>query len=191
MPARLSAEACTKISLPPRSDAIKPNPFIGVVPLDRAEVLDGGLVVRRIHGSLRSSASGRLLLCGAAVDTQDFGYLGPLLPGAGADLERRARRHAIVAAALDYTHMQEGIAGPIGKLYEAESLVRIVPFDDGLNRGTGGCFKPLGAKFRCQIQNCAGVVRSCRRRSHGDVPDENLCLCCSLEFLGPSAMLAL
>jgi hypothetical protein len=28
MPARLSAEACTKISLPPRSDAIKPNPFI-------------------------------------------------------------------------------------------------------------------------------------------------------------------
>src|ERR1700730_15938049 len=30
MPARLSAAACTKISLPPRSDAIKPNPFIAL-----------------------------------------------------------------------------------------------------------------------------------------------------------------
>jgi hypothetical protein len=38
-----------------------------------------------------------------------------------------------VAAALDHTHMQEGIARPIGKLYEAESLVGVVPFDYGLD----------------------------------------------------------
>jgi hypothetical protein len=41
-----------------------------------------------------------------------------------------------MAAALDHTHMQEGIAGPVGKLYETESFLRIVPFDHGLDRGT-------------------------------------------------------
>ena len=30
IPARSSAEACTKISLPPRSEAIKPNPFMAL-----------------------------------------------------------------------------------------------------------------------------------------------------------------
>jgi hypothetical protein len=53
-----------------------------------------------------------------------------------------------VAAALDHAHMQEGIAGPIGELYKAESLVGIVPFDDGLDRRTGRRFKPLGAELR-------------------------------------------
>jgi hypothetical protein len=41
-----------------------------------------------------------------------------------------------VTGALDHTHMQEGIAQPIGKLYEAEPLVRVVPFDYGLDRAT-------------------------------------------------------
>ena len=109
-----------------------------------------GSVGRRIHRPLRSCASGRLLLRGAAVDAQDFGYLWPLGAGTGADLERRARRHAIVAAAFDHTHMQEGIAGPIGKLYESESFVGIVPFDYGLDRETGGRFKPLGARWRSE-----------------------------------------
>jgi hypothetical protein len=73
---------------------------------------------------------------GAAVDAEDFAYLWPLGPWTDADLERRAWRYAAVAAALDHTHMQEGIARPIGKLYEAESFVRVVPFDYGLDRGT-------------------------------------------------------
>ena len=89
---------------------------------------------------------------GAAVDAQDFAYLWPLGPWTGADLERGAWRYATVAAALDYTHVQESIARPIGKLYEAESLVRVVPFDYGLDRRTGGRFKPLGAKSRCRSE---------------------------------------
>jgi hypothetical protein len=52
--------------------------------------------------------------------------------------------------------MQEGIARPIGKLYEAEALVGIVPFDDGLDRRAGGRFKPLGAKFRCRSKTAPG-----------------------------------
>jgi hypothetical protein len=48
--------------------------------------------------------------------------------------------------------MQEGISGPIGKFYEAESLVGVVPFNDGLDRGTGGCFEPGGAKPRCKSE---------------------------------------
>jgi hypothetical protein len=88
------------------------------------------------------------LLRGAAVEAQDFGNLWPLGPRTGANLERRARRHAIVAAALDHTHMQEGIARPIGQLDKAEALVGVVPFDYGPDRGTGRRFKPLGAELR-------------------------------------------
>ena len=113
----------------------------GVVPLDRAVLFDDGLVGRGIDRPLRPSASGHFLRRSAAVDTQDFGHLQALGTGTGADLERRARRKATVAAALDHTHMQEGITGPIGKLYEAETFVWIVPFDDGLDGGTGGRFK--------------------------------------------------
>jgi hypothetical protein len=90
------------------------------------------------------------LLRSAAVDAQDFGYLWSLGAATGTDLERRARRHAILAAALDHTHMQEGIAGPIGELYEPESLVGIVPFDYRRDWGTGGRFRPLGAKWRSE-----------------------------------------
>ena len=56
-----------------------------------------------------------------------------------------------MADALDHTHMQEGITGPIGKLYEAETFVWIVPFDDGLDWGTGGRFK-----FRCRCEIAPG-----------------------------------
>jgi hypothetical protein len=55
----------------------------------------------RIDRPLRPLASGHLLLRGAAVDAHDFGYLRPLGAGTGANFERRARRYAIVAAALD------------------------------------------------------------------------------------------
>ena len=134
---------------------MKPKPFMALY-LDRAGLLDGGSVGRRINRSLWSSASGWLLLRGAAIDTQDFGDLWPLGPRTGANLERRTRRYATVAAALDHTHMQEGIAGPIGKFYKAESLVGIVPFDDGLDRGTGGCFEPLGAKPQCRSETAPG-----------------------------------
>ena len=95
-------------------------------------------------------APGRLLLRGAAVDAQNFAYLGPLGPWTGADLERRARRYATVAATLDHTHVQEGIARPIGKLYEAKSLVGIVPFDHGLDWGTGRRFETPDARSRCR-----------------------------------------
>jgi hypothetical protein len=56
----------------------------------------------------------------------------------------------------DNTHMQEGIAGPIGKLYEAESLVGVVPFYYGLDRRTGGRFKSLGPKLRSRSETAPG-----------------------------------
>jgi hypothetical protein len=52
--------------------------------------------------------------------------------------------------------MQEGIAGPVGKLYETETLVRVVPFDDGLDRGAGRRVKPLGAEFRRRSEIAPG-----------------------------------
>jgi len=128
----------------------------GVVPLDRAVLFDDGLVGRGIDRPLRPSASGHFLRRSAAVDTQDFGHLQALGTGTGADLERRARRKATVAAALDHTHMQEGITGPIGKLYEAKTFVWIVPFDDGLDRGPGRRVKPLDAEFRRRSEIAPG-----------------------------------
>ena len=128
---------------------MKPDPLLGVVPFDRAALLDGGLIVRRIDRSLRPSASGRLLRRGAGVDAQNFGYLRPLGAETGADFERRARRNAAVAAALDDAHMEEGIAGSVGQLNKAEALVRVVPFDDGLDRG------PEGGSNRCALNSGA------------------------------------
>jgi hypothetical protein len=52
--------------------------------------------------------------------------------------------------------VQEGIARFIGKLYEAESLVGVVPFDYGLDRRIGGCLKPLGARSRCRSETAPG-----------------------------------
>jgi hypothetical protein len=63
-----------------------------------------------------------------------------------------------VTVALDHTHMEEGIAGPIGKLYEAESLVGIIPFDDGPDRRSGG---PAGVSNLWAL-NC-GVDPKLRR----------------------------
>src|SRR5437764_1510967 len=104
------------------------EPFIGGVELHRADLLDRGLVGRCI-GSLGPRTPRLLLLRGAAGDAQDFRYLRPLGPRTGADLERRARRDTAVPAAFNHTRVQEGITGPIGKLYETEPLVGVVPFD--------------------------------------------------------------
>jgi hypothetical protein len=97
-----------------------------------------------------------VLLRGAAVDAQNFAYLGRLGPWTSADLKRGARRYTTVAAALDYTHVQESIARPIGKLYKTKSLVRVVPFDYGLDRGTRGCFKPLRTRSGCRSETAPG-----------------------------------
>ena len=57
-----------------------------------------------------------------------------------------------MAAALDRAHMKEGIPRSIGQLYEPEALFRVVPFNHGSDRGTGGRFKPLGGKPRCRFE---------------------------------------
>ena len=61
----------------------------------------------------------------------DLGHLRPLRSWAGAHLKRRARRYAAVAASLSHAYMQEGIAGAIRELHEAEPLLGIVPLDGG------------------------------------------------------------
>ena len=131
------------------------------------------------------------MLRGAGVDAQDFGHLWPFGTGTGANLECRARRHGIVAAALDHTHMQKGIAGPIGKLDETESLVGIVPFDDGLDRGTGGRVKPLAAKLRCRPETAPGCFEVVVVKAAVAGLAKISVSASSLEFLGPSGMLAL
>jgi hypothetical protein len=88
----------------------------------------------------------------------------------GADLERGARRYATEAAALDHTHVQEGIARSIGKLHEAASLVGVVPFDYGLDRRTEGRFKPLGVRSRYSSETaprCFEVVVAGARGDRG------------------------
>src|ERR1700735_4514312 len=97
IPERSNTEACTKISLPPRSGAMKPNPLSGTPRL--------------------------LLRRGARIHTEDLRHLRPLRARAGTHLERRAGRHAAVATALNYAHMEECLARTVGQLDEAEGFV--------------------------------------------------------------------
>src|SRR3954451_611264 len=112
-----------------RSD--KAEALIGVVPLHRAHLFDGGPVARRICRSLRPRTSRRLLRRGAGIQADDLGHLRPFRSRTGAHFKRRARRYATVTAAFHHAYMQEGIARAIRELHEAEPLLGIVPLDDG------------------------------------------------------------
>src|SRR6202040_4439369 len=159
-----------------RSD--KAETLIGVVPLHRAQFFDGAAVARRICRSLRPRTSRRLLRRGAGIHADDLGHLRPLRSWAGTHLKGRARRYAIVAAAFNHAYMQEGIAGAIRELHEAEPPLRIVPFDGGADWMDLQVFR-TGARSAGQIRNYASAVRSCRRRNSGGGSDENPCSCCS------------
>src|SRR6202011_5282032 len=128
-----------------RSD--KAEALIGVVPLHRAQFFDGAAVARRICRSLRPRTSRRLLRRGAGIHADDLGHLRPLRSWAGAHLKRRARRYAAVAASLSHGYMQEGIAGAIRELHEAEPLLGIVPLDGGADGWTGRCFELRPARW--------------------------------------------
>ena len=73
-----------------------------------------------------------------------------------------------MAATLDHTHVREGIARPIGKLYEAESLVGIVPFDHGLDRGPE---IPLSDRSKAVLEVMA---RGQRRFVHDSLLEERV-----------------
>src|SRR6202040_1257901 len=85
---------------------------------------------------------------GAGIHADDLGHLRPLRSWAGAHLKRRAGRYAAVAAALSHAYMQEGIAGAIRELHEAEPLLGIVPLDGGADGWTGRCFELRPARRR-------------------------------------------
>src|ERR1700726_1739525 len=114
----------------------KAKPLIGIVPFHRAQLFDGRAVARRICRSLRPRTPRRLLRRGAGIHADDLGHLRPLRSRADAHLKRRARRYAAVATTLRHAYMQEGIAGAICELHEAESLLGIVPFDGGADGWT-------------------------------------------------------
>src|ERR1700730_3521989 len=81
MPARLSAAACTKISLPPRSEAIKPNPFIALYHLT---VPDSSMAAWSAGGYTGRSGRARLTgsCCAVLLSTLRISVTcGPLEPG--------------------------------------------------------------------------------------------------------------
>src|SRR5882757_7629876 len=131
IPARLQRRGVREDILSALIQSDKAEALIGVVPLHRAQLFDGSAVARRICRSLWPRTSRRLLRRGAGIHADDLGHLRPLRSWAGAHLKRRARRYASVAAALSHAYMQEGIAGPIRELHEAEPLLGIVPLDGG------------------------------------------------------------
>jgi hypothetical protein len=54
-----------------------------------------------------------------------------------ADLESVARLYGVDAALKEHAPVKEGVAGPIREFHEAESFVRVKPFDNPTDRGTG------------------------------------------------------
>src|SRR3954451_15220626 len=109
----------------------EPEPLIWVVPLHRADLLDGDLI-RGLKRSLRSCSPRLLLQRGGHIDTQDLGNLQALLARCRPDFQVSARRHGAVAAALDDTHVEKGITAG-RQLDKAKALFGVIPFDRGLN----------------------------------------------------------
>jgi hypothetical protein len=87
--------------------------------------------------------------------------------------------------------MQKGIPGPIGKLDETKSLLGIVPFDDALDRGTGGRFKPLAAKLRRSPETAPGCCKVVIVKAAAAGRTKISVSAVHLQFLGSSGMLAL
>ena len=101
-----------------------------------------------VCGSLWSGTPRLLLRRSTRIDAEDLRHLRPLRARAGMHLERRAGRHAAVASALNYAHMEECIAGTVGQLDEAEAFVRVVPLDSSSNERAGGAVE-LWTTLRC------------------------------------------
>src|SRR3954469_11283330 len=134
----------------------EPEPLIWVVPLHRADLLDGDLI-RGLKRSLRPCSPRLLWRRGGHVDIQDLGDLQALLARCRPDFQAGARRHGAVAAALDDTHVEKGITAG-RQLDEAKALFGVIPFDRSLNRrARRGCLEPGAALTR-------GVAKTGRRR---------------------------
>src|SRR5262245_57175801 len=148
IPERSNTEACTKISLPPRSGAMKPNPCWRCTtspsqsPQPWSDRPRDGMRVALVWDASAALASR------ARIHAEDLRHLRPLRARAGTHLERRPGRHAAVATALNYAHMEECIAGTVGQLDEAEAFVRVVPLDSSSNRRAGGVVE-LWTTRRC------------------------------------------
>src|SRR4051812_20792108 len=72
------------------------------------------------------------------VDLEDLGHLRALLALRGADDELGAGLHLGLPGGLDDAHVQEGVAGAVGHLDEAEALLGVEPFDRRVLRRPGG-----------------------------------------------------
>jgi hypothetical protein len=70
----------------------------------------------------------------------------PFVAGTDPDFEGIARLHSIDTASGQHTTVKEGIAGPIGEFDEPKAFVGIEPFDDPIDRWTGGCLEGCSAK---------------------------------------------
>src|SRR3954462_4416158 len=127
----------------------EPEPFIRVVPFHRADLLDGRLVRRSIRWSLRSRPPRLLLERGGRINAQDLGYLHALLARSRPDLKRGAGRHGTVAAALDNTDVEEGIAST-RQLDKPQAPVPVVPLHHGrYGRTTRSRLEAGAARARC------------------------------------------
>src|ERR1700738_928834 len=124
------------------------KPLGGVVPLYGAKFLDRGSIDIRICRAFRPCPPRLLLRCSAGIHTDDLRPLRPLRSGPGTHLERRAERHAAMAAALNYAHMQESVTRTVGQFNEAEALIRVVPLDGRSDGRAGGAVELWTARRR-------------------------------------------
>ncbi len=67
----------------------------------------------------------------------------PRVAGADPNFEGFTRLHGVDAALSQHAPMEERVAGPIREFNESESFVRVEPFDNPTDRGTGRCLERL------------------------------------------------
>src|SRR6185437_14742115 len=145
------------------ADGDEAEALVGIVPFDGAGHLDG---VREIgRGTLRTGAertgtAGRLGGGAALVDVENLGDLRAFLTLADARLDLGAGEHALAAGGFEHGDVQEGVARAVGELDEAEALLRIEPFDHGIDDGTGRRRPRRPAELTGHLEPRAAVARA-------------------------------
>jgi len=79
---------------------------------------------------------------GAAVDADDLGHLGSLLPRRDPDLERLACLQRSDAVALEHAGVEKSVPRAIRQFNKPEASFGLEPFDDGADRRPRRCFEP-------------------------------------------------
>ena len=158
---------CTNTSLPPSSLATKPKPLVSSNHLTRpvtATAVEGSGATRRGRGPSLEGRDGRSTTPAMSTSMHSR-HLRALRAGADLDLQFRAGRNRLVACVAQGVGVQERVARAAGKLDEAVALVRLEPFDRGVDGWRAGSHR--SRRRSAHRRSAKACVRSAAKTAAG------------------------